>query len=256
MTDLVERMRDIKSGDPRTVACELDDLCQEAATALEAKDKELAAFREENDHLTQFVHELQCALMFWMPVLDVRLDEPARELASKDALLLAGYDGPIDGACWGDEVLARAETSERRVKSRDTCQDAAFAKLLDRKNELAKLLETAERELEREREAFQRHEQTLRDNGIASHSEAVVLVTTLRQVFEDVLDELGCERDNDSALEAIATLRRERDEARAALKPMIPLAEDTAKKLRQCGSPMADQIEKLARAARAITGEK
>src|SRR5687768_2730950 len=160
-----------------------------------------------------------------MPGVDVRLDEPTRELASKDALLLAGYDGPIDGACWGDGVLARAETAEQRVKVLEARQadDLAEFGLMEVR------AEAAERELTREREAFQRHEQTLRDNGINSHSEAVVLVDMLR---------------------------RERDEARAALKPMIPLAEDTAKKLRQCGSPMADQIEKLARAARAITGGK
>src|SRR5687768_1018528 len=222
-----------------------------------------------------------------MPGVDVRLDEPTRELASKDALLLAGYDGPIDGACWGDGVLARAETAEQRVKVLEARQadDLAEFGLMEVR------AETAERELEREREAFQRHEQTLRDNGINSHSEAVVLVDMLRrerdmlgEVIEDTARELGCKNDNEEILIAIDKLRRERDriadeldtmdnnhrvmaklladtgrerdEARAALKPMIPLAEDTAKKLRQCGSPMADQIEKLARAARAITGEK
>src|SRR5688500_3991047 len=168
MTDIVERLRDFAPDNDMPITRQA---MLEAATALEAKDKELAALREENDHLTQFVHELQCALMFWMPGVDVRLDEPTRELASKDALLLAGYDGPIDGACWGDGVLARAETAEQRVKVLEARQadDLAEFGLMEVR------AETAEREMEREREAFQRHEQTLRDNGINSHSEAVVL---------------------------------------------------------------------------------
>lgn len=40
--DLVERLRDIHAGTPLDVACKLDDLCQEAATAI-------ALLREERD---------------------------------------------------------------------------------------------------------------------------------------------------------------------------------------------------------------
>ena len=54
------------------------------------------------------------------------------------------------------------------------------------------------KELERDVEAFQLHEQTLRDNGIASHSEAVVRVV-------------------DAEARAIRA-EQERDEAKAALR--------------------------------------
>src|SRR5687768_16926987 len=126
MTDLVERLREevdrlsYNSLSHGCAACGVaTNLADEAATALEAKDKELAALRESDSDKMRLL-ELQ-------------------------------------------------EIAYRNMKAR---------------------AETAVRELTREREAFQRHEQTLRDNGINSHSEAVVLVDMLR---------------------------RERDEARAAI---------------------------------------
>lgn len=45
--DLVSRLRDAKMGDAVKLACDLDDLCQLAATALEAKDAEIARLTAE-----------------------------------------------------------------------------------------------------------------------------------------------------------------------------------------------------------------
>jgi hypothetical protein len=89
--------------EPEAVALDIADefisVCE--AAALEAKDAEIA--------------RLQCALSFWMPGVDLRLDDATRELAASDAELLSGYSGPIDPACWGDGILERAITAESRI---------------------------------------------------------------------------------------------------------------------------------------------
>lgn len=66
----------------------------------------------EIERLRREVENLQRALLFWMPGVDLRLDEATRELAAKDAALLAGYTGPTDGPCWGDGMLDRAISAE------------------------------------------------------------------------------------------------------------------------------------------------
>ena len=48
---------------------------------------------------------LQRALMFWMPGVDLRLDEATREQCANDAGLLAGYSGPLAGRRWGNEII-------------------------------------------------------------------------------------------------------------------------------------------------------
>jgi hypothetical protein len=164
MTDLVERLRD-----EHTRILDLWEERRQAATALEAKDKELAALRWKNECLATDLD-----------------DEKSRH--SQTAKLMRDHVA---------EALARAET--------------------------------AERELSREREAFQRHEQTLRDNGINSHSEAVVLVDMLR---------------------------RERDEARAALKPFAQIGARWPKTCENDNAEIVVTVASLLAAARSITGEK
>lgn len=77
------------------------DSIQELQAAIEAKDAE--------------IERLQCVLSFWMPGVDLRLDDATRELAAHDAEMLAGYAGQIDRKCWGDEILERALTAESRI---------------------------------------------------------------------------------------------------------------------------------------------
>ena len=77
----------------------------DGSAMLAAKDAEIERLRRE-------VENLQRALLFWMPGVDLRLDEATRELAAKDAALLAGYTGPTDGPCWGDGMLDRAISAE------------------------------------------------------------------------------------------------------------------------------------------------
>lgn len=75
-------------------------------------DPESAA---EIERLRREVEDLQRALLFWMPGVDLRLDEATRECAAQDAALLVGYSGTTDGPCWGDGMLDRALTAESAV---------------------------------------------------------------------------------------------------------------------------------------------
>jgi hypothetical protein len=79
-----------------------------SASALEAKDAEIA-------HQAGWIQRLQMALLFWMPGVDLRLDDATRELAADDAMLLAGYSGPLDIERWGDGILERAIAAESRI---------------------------------------------------------------------------------------------------------------------------------------------
>lgn len=83
------------------------------------------------------------------------------------------------------------------------------------------------KELEGEVEAFQRHEQTLRDNGIASHSEAVVRVVDAES----------------RALRA----EKERDEAVDLLRKMTdPSIDDALYPFAECFDSVRDFIRRLA----------
>lgn len=108
--DLVTRLRDARVGNTVDVARQLDDLCQEAATAL-------TEARAEIERQADWIRRLQTALMFWMPGVDIRLDDATRELAADDAKLLAGHSGPLDCSCWGDEILARALAAESELST-------------------------------------------------------------------------------------------------------------------------------------------
>lgn len=107
------------------IECDNDEDCSVCADvrgndAEEAKlrwntrtpDPESAA---EIERLRREVEGLQRALILWMPSVDLRLDEPTRELSAQDAGLLVGYSGPTDGPCWGDAMLDRALTAESAV---------------------------------------------------------------------------------------------------------------------------------------------
>lgn len=66
---------------------------------------------------------LQRALMFWMPGVDLRLDEVTREQCANDAGLLAGYSGPLAGRRWGNEIIdtvagLQAMLEESRTEAR------------------------------------------------------------------------------------------------------------------------------------------
>jgi hypothetical protein len=120
----------------------------------------------------------------------------------------------------------------------------------------ATALEAKDKELAALRERVHYAEGTA-ELAMKHRDEAEDRTETAERERDRIADELDTMNNNHRLMaKLLADTGRERDEAREALKLMIPLAEDTAKKLRQCGSPMANQIEKLARAARAITGEK
>lgn len=80
-----------------SLASEIDRL----RTVIEAKDAE--------------IERLQRALAYWMPGADLRLDGPTGERVENDANLLAGSSGPLDQACWGDEMIDRAERAEAEI---------------------------------------------------------------------------------------------------------------------------------------------
>ncbi len=164
------------------------------------------------------------------PTFDVRqeavitLEAQAKEIERLNSMLNGcvplSKDGNfvfIDGA--GDveidhegKLRARAETTERELEAANDAHRAMAKQLADRGRDM---------------EAFQRHEQTLRDNGIASHSEAVVLVTTLR---------------------------RERDEARAALKrlPQHTICDDCGEEILHDKANWADDGSSYCRSCRTL----
>lgn len=103
--DVVERLKDALVDDPNygpglRMSLSHKDVAEAAA--------EILALRERESRL-------QAALLFWMPGVDMRLDEPTRELAAKDAGLLAGNSDPLNGPCWGDAILERALAAEARA---------------------------------------------------------------------------------------------------------------------------------------------
>lgn len=77
----------------------------------------LTEARAEIERQADWIRCLQAALMFWMPGVDMRLDDATRELAADDAKLLSGYSGPLDCSCWGDEILARAISAESELST-------------------------------------------------------------------------------------------------------------------------------------------
>ena len=110
MTEIVERL------ERQAVNVENDGhvsaarVMREAATAL-------TEARAEIERQADWIRRLQTALMFWMPGVDIRLDDATRELAADDAKLLAGHSGPLDCSCWGDEILARALAAESELST-------------------------------------------------------------------------------------------------------------------------------------------
>jgi len=98
LASLIERRQ---VNEPRRAAI----VVRKAATAIEEA-------RAEIERQADWIRCLQAALMFWMPGVDMRLDDATRELAADDAKLLSGYSGPLDCSCWGDEILARAIAAE------------------------------------------------------------------------------------------------------------------------------------------------
>lgn len=104
------------------------------------------------------------------------------------------------------------------------------------------------KELERDAEAFNRHEQTLRDNGIASHSEAVVRVVDA----EARALRAEQERDNYERLynnETVERLRaqQERDKAVDLLRKMTDHSiDDALYPFADCFDSASDFIRRLA----------
>jgi hypothetical protein len=84
----------------------------EISNLIEQQAKALSEAEAERDRQTGFVQRLQTALAFWMPGVDLRLDEATRELAADDACLLAGGIGARDIPCWGEGMLERALAAE------------------------------------------------------------------------------------------------------------------------------------------------
>jgi hypothetical protein len=289
MTDIIERLRERGIWSDGGKVWDQDALCAAAATALEAKDKELAALRErvkelETDVWPQWASEiweklkeygcqddddgsvdLSDQFSVWVDEYasecQARSETAERRVKEQQAFMKELSDALISVRPLGgselfvkrfDEYFAdpayckaaieersndcheaqkglirerrRAETAEQRLKSRDTCQDAAFAKLLDRKDELAKLLATAERERDR------------------------------------IADELDTMNNNHRVMaKLLADTARERDEAREALKPFAVVGSHLPKEWRDHETHWNDiaklTIGDLRRAARAITGE-
>jgi hypothetical protein len=92
----------------------------ESADLIESLSKALSEAEAERDYQTGFVQKLQTALAFWMPGVDLRLDEATRELAADDAYLLAGSIGERDLPCWGEGILDRALAAESRLAEATT----------------------------------------------------------------------------------------------------------------------------------------
>lgn len=107
-----------------------------------------------------------------------------------------------------DLAVARAETAERQAKQAEACCDS-----------------------------YANENQKLHDR-----------LETADLVFTDVCDELGCKYDNEAALEAVAELKRERDEARAALQKIVAIPN------REYGSDWKE-IEEAREIARSVTGK-
>jgi aspartate oxidase len=70
---------------------------------------------------------------------------------------------------------------------------------------------------------------------------------TTERVFEDILNELGCERNNEEALQAIAELRRERDRIADELDTMNNNHRIMAKLLADTGRERDEAREALTR---------
>jgi hypothetical protein len=100
---------------PRTRATMLS-----AANLIEQQAKALSEAEVERDRQNGFVQRLQTALAFWMPGVDLRLDEATRELAADDACLLAGGIGARDIPCWGEGMLERALAAESRAEKAES----------------------------------------------------------------------------------------------------------------------------------------
>jgi DNA repair exonuclease SbcCD ATPase subunit len=271
MTDLVERLREevdrlsCNSLSHGCAACGVaTNLADEAATALEAKDKELAALRERVKGLrakppsldaqsiprvdalikalearaetaeqrVKVLEARQADDLAEFGLMEVRAETALRrvaELEARAAALFWSIPEDVAAKITCGELQKRAKellTAEQRLKSRDTCQDAAFAKLLDRKDELAKLLATAERERDR------------------------------------IADELDTMNHNHRLMaKLLADTGRERDEAREAINTIdkilhTPTGNENAMRHFQRDFDAVRRLAKPFRAARAITGEK
>ncbi len=110
MTEIVERL------ERQAVNVENDGHVS-AARAMREAATALTEARAEIERQADWIRRLQTALMFWMPGVDIRLDDATRELAADDAKLLAGHSGPLDCSCWGDEILARALAAESELST-------------------------------------------------------------------------------------------------------------------------------------------
>lgn len=93
-----------------------------------AKDGE-GNLNEEISHR----QKLQAALMFWMPSVTEEIERSTNGRCGDDACLLAGYDGPIDASCWGDEIHSRAQRARREALEE---AEAIVAKALSEGSEI------------------------------------------------------------------------------------------------------------------------
>jgi uncharacterized coiled-coil DUF342 family protein len=221
MTDLVERLRERLGRRTVTVSAGLYEDIRDAATALEAKDKELAALRERVKELETDVWP-QWASEIW---------EKLKEYGCQD-----DDDGSVDlsdqFSVWVDEYAsecqARAETADHE---RDEARKSAD-KCLREVATQARLRGETERKLD----------------------EANALAASLRRSRDRIADELDTMNNNHRLMaKLLADTGRERDEAREALKPFRIAA---SRALAGEGSPEDFLEEEHFAAARAITGEK
>jgi chromosome segregation ATPase len=241
------------------------------ATALTAKDKEIEALRGERDDALSRVEELELSAEVVSDEFEKDCWKAMRRLLNECKFDWSDVDqnegisaeDAFDHAkttldeleATGERWKARAETAERNIETKDKeiealradCQELRLQAICDlgQLQEALGRAETAERRVKDVSKS--------RDFYVGLCQELRSLADTAERERDRIADELDTMNDNHRVMaKLLADTGRERDEARAALKPMIPLAEDAAKKLRQCGSPMADKIDQLARAARTV----
>lgn len=87
----------------------------EAASALTAAEARAVEAAKERDEATAWRIRLQHALMFWMPGVREATDTGLDRSAGDDAYLLIDFRGDAPSACWGDDILARAEAAEAKI---------------------------------------------------------------------------------------------------------------------------------------------
>lgn len=99
---------------PYLLTTAADEITRLRTALSEAEQREKDAESNLNEEISHR-KKLQAALLFWMPSVTEEIEISTNGRCGDDAGLLAGYDGPIDESCWGDEIIVRAQRARREA---------------------------------------------------------------------------------------------------------------------------------------------